>query len=153
MAANATLLVVHHTTSPALEAMLEATLRGTSAEGIAGVDVVVRAALAASAADVANAHGFLLGTPANIGYMSGALKHFFDLVYYPCRVETAGAPYGVYVHGNEDLTGALRSVAAVAAGLGWQRAHADVTTLGTPGKDDLQACFDLGGTLAARLMT
>jgi NAD(P)H-dependent FMN reductase len=45
--------------------------------------VVIRPALTAAAADVLAADGYLLGTPANIGYMSGALKHFF------CSVEGA----------------------------------------------------------------
>ena len=69
----ATLLVVHHTTSPATQELLEAALAGTKAAGIEGVAVVVRPALAATIPDVLEADGFLLGTPANIGYMSGAL--------------------------------------------------------------------------------
>src|SRR5664279_5434547 len=97
------LLVVHHTTSPHLEALLAAVLDGTRAEGIEGVDVVVRPALSATATDVLAADGFLLGTPANIGYMSGALKHFFDTVYYPCLNAKPFAPYGLYVHGNNDV--------------------------------------------------
>ena len=52
------------------------------------------------------ADGYLLGTPANIGYMSGALKHFFDQVYYPCRAATARRPYATFVHGNSDTSGA-----------------------------------------------
>ena len=48
------------------------------------------------------ADGYLLGTPANLGYMSGALKHFFDQIYYPCLDATSGRPFGVYVHGNND---------------------------------------------------
>ena len=83
--------------------------------------MVTRAALAATAVDVLAADAVILGTPANIGYMSGALKHFFDQVYYPCLSETAGLPYTLYVHGNNDTTGAVRSVETIAKGMSWHR--------------------------------
>src|SRR5215470_17987410 len=95
----ARLLVVHHTTSPSLEELLDAVLAGARTDEIEGVDVDVRPALAATVPDVLAADGFVLGTPANIGYMSGALKHFFDQIYYPVRLAKANAPYGLYVHG------------------------------------------------------
>ncbi|WP_018505611.1 flavodoxin family protein [Parafrankia discariae] len=78
MAAMSTLLIVHHTPSPTMRAMLEAVLVGARDDAIEGVDVVVRPALAATVVDALAAAGYVLGTPANIGYMSGALKHFFD---------------------------------------------------------------------------
>ena len=115
------LLVVHHTTSPALQAMLEAVVSGARDPELEGIDVAVAPALAATVTDVLAADGFLLGTPANIGYMSGALKHFFDQIYYPCLQAKIGAPYGLYVHGASDTTGAVRAVAAIAKGLGWAR--------------------------------
>src|ERR1700709_916243 len=101
-----TLLVVHHTVSPALQELLEAVEAGTRAEGLESVDVVVRPALAAGAPDVLPADGFVLGTPANIGYLSGAMKYFFDNVYYPCLTAKPDAPYGLYVHGNDSVDGA-----------------------------------------------
>ncbi|MEY9858496.1 multimeric flavodoxin WrbA [Catenulispora sp. GAS73] len=73
-----TLLIVHHTPSPTLQAMFEAVLAGATNEDIEGVMVVRRAALAASAVDLLSADAVILGTPANIGYMSGALKHFLE---------------------------------------------------------------------------
>jgi multimeric flavodoxin WrbA len=146
------LLVVHHTTSPSLQAMLESVLDGTRADGIEGVQVRVRAALAATALDVLDADAFVLGTPANIGYMSGALKHFFDQIYYPCLTARVGAGYGVYVHGNSDTTGALRSVQSIVTGLGWQQVHQPLTVVGAPSAEDLAACWDLGATVAATLM-
>lgn len=146
------LLVVHHTTSPSLQALLESVLAGTKADGLEGVEVVVRPALAATATDVLAADGFVLGTPANIGYMSGALKVFFDTVYYPTLTAKVGAPYGLWVHGNNDTTGATRAVAAITKGLGWKQVHEPVVVLGQPGKDDLEACWDLGGTVAATLI-
>jgi multimeric flavodoxin WrbA len=147
----ATLLVVHHTTSPHLQAMFEAVMSGATDDAIEGVTVVARPALAAAAVDVLEADGYLLGTPANIGYMSGALKHFFDQVYYPCLDATMRRPYGLYVHGNSDTTGAVRAVEAIAQGLGWRRAQAPVAVLGTPGREDLRACWELGAAVAAGL--
>src|SRR4051794_26732348 len=94
------LLVVHHTSSPALEAMFDAVRVGATNDEIEGVEVVARPALAASAVDVLEADGYVLGTPANLGSISGALKHFFDQVYYPCRDATQGRPFGLYVHGG-----------------------------------------------------
>jgi multimeric flavodoxin WrbA len=146
-----TLLVVHHTTSPATQELLEAALAGTKAEGIEGVDVVVRAALAATVSDALAADGFLLGTPANIGYMSGALKVFFDAVYYPTLTANEGAPYGLWVHGNNDTAGAVRAVESIAAGLGWRRAAEPVSVIGPPAKDDRDAVWNLAATVAVTL--
>jgi multimeric flavodoxin WrbA len=146
------LLVVHHTPSPSMQAMLERVLDGTRAEGLEDVETVVRPALAATAVDVLHADAFLLGTPANIGYMSGALKHFFDEVYYPCLDARRGCAYGLYVHGNSDTTGAVRGVESITTGMGWVRAHDPVLVIGTPTKADYESCWDLGATIAATLV-
>lgn len=147
-----TLLVVHHTASPTLEAMLEAVLAGAADEQIVGVDVVARAALAATPSDLLAADGVVLGTPANMGYMAGALKVFFDTCYYPCRRETAGLPFGLYVHGNDDVTGAVRSVDKLASGLGWTRAAEVVEVVGPLERADRERLYELGAVLAATLM-
>jgi hypothetical protein len=145
------LLVVHHTPSPALQAMFEAVIAGTGHEEIEGVQVIVRPALTAGAADVLDADGYLLGTPANIGYMSGALKHFFDGIYYPCLEATQRRPYALYVHGNLDTGGAVRAVESIATGLRWRRARPPVCVTGSPGRADLEGCWELGATMAAEL--
>ena len=146
-----TLLIVHHTTSPSLQAMFDAAHSGATDDQIEGVTVVARAALNTSAADVLEADAYLLGTPANLGYMSGALKHFFDQIYYPCLEATVRRPYGLYVHGNSDTTGAIRSVETVTTGLEWRLAHEQVSVVGEPTSDDLDACWELGAALAAGL--
>ncbi len=144
------LLVVHHTPSPNLQAVLEAVREGVAL--VEGVELTVRPALSAGAADLLHTDGVLLGTPANIGYMSGALKHFFDQVYYPVLDDTRGRPYGLYVHGNLGTEGAVRAVDSIASGLGWSRAAATVEVTGAPTKGDLEACWELGATVAATLM-
>jgi multimeric flavodoxin WrbA len=145
----ARLLVVHHTPSPAMQAMLESVLDGARTDEIEGVEVVVVPALTASAVDVLAADGYLLGTPANIGYMSGALKHFFDGIYYPCLEATRRRPYGLYVHGASDTTGAVRGVEAIATGLSWRQVRPPVCVTGQPGRADLDACWELGAVTAA----
>jgi multimeric flavodoxin WrbA len=145
------LLVVHHTPSPGMAELLDAVLRGARDPEITGVEVVRRAALGATASDLLAADAVLLGTPANIGYMSGALKHFFDTVYYPCADDTRGLPYGVWVHGNQGLDGAVAAVTSIADGLGWRAAAAPVEVTGQPDRAALDACAELGGVLAATI--
>jgi multimeric flavodoxin WrbA len=146
-----TLLIVHHTASPALQAMFESAASGARTDEIEGVDVIVRPALTAGAADVLAADGYLLGTPANIGYMSGALKHFFDTIYYPCLEATIKRPYGLYVHGASDTGGAVRAVESIATGLGWRPVRPAVSVTGAPGKTDLESCWELGALVAAEV--
>jgi multimeric flavodoxin WrbA len=145
------LLLVHHTPSPAMQAMFEAVLSGARTDEIEDVEVQVEPALTAAAADVLGADGYLLGTPANIGYMSGALKHFFDGIYYPCLEATRRRPCGLYVHGASDTTGAVRAVEAITAGLGWRQVRPPVCVTGEVSKDDLEACWELGAVVAAEL--
>jgi len=146
-----TLLLVHHTPSPAMQAMFEAVLSGARTDEVEGVDVVIRPALTAAAIDVLQADGYLLGTPANIGYMSGALKHFFDTIYYPCLEATQRRPFGLYVHGASDTGGAVRAVESITTGLRWRAARPPVCVTGTPGKQNLQDCWELGAVLSAAL--
>jgi multimeric flavodoxin WrbA len=145
------LLVVHHTPSPSMQAMLDAVRDGAGHPDLSEVDVVVRPALSASAADLLAADGVVLGTPANIGYMSGALKHFFDTVYYPTLDAGEGTPYGLYVHGGDDVAGAVRSVENVVGGLSWRQVAEPVLATGPVGPAELEACRELGGTVAVTL--
>jgi NAD(P)H-dependent FMN reductase len=143
------LLVVHHTPSPALQTVLEAVKEGVAM--VDTVELVLRPALSAGAADVLAADGVLLGTPANIGYMSGALKHFFDTVYYPCLDATVGMPFGVYVHGNDDTAGALNGIHRITGGMRWKQVAAPLSLVGSPGPTELEECRELAATVAVSL--
>ena len=152
----ARLLVVHHTPSPALHALVERVLAGANdpevaAAGPTPVEVVSRPALTATALDALEADGYIVGCPANLGYLAGALKHFFDLAYYPCLDVTAGRPFASYLHGNDDTSGAARALDRITTGLAWNRVAAPVEITGEPGRADLDACWDLGATVAATL--
>ncbi|MGH3561196.1 MAG: flavodoxin family protein [Mycobacterium sp.] len=147
-----TLLVVHHTPSPPTRELLEAVLAGANDPAIEGVDVVVRPALAAVVPDMLEADGYLFGTTANLGYMSGALKHFFDTVYYPSLDHVSGRPYGLWVHGNNDTVGAANAVDKVATGLALTKVADALEVVGAVDAKAREAAYELGGTLAATLM-
>ena len=147
----ARLLVVHHTPSPATQELLEAALDGARDDAIEGVEVVVRAALVAADVDALEADGYLLGTTANIGYISGALKHFFDRIYYPCLEATRGRPFAAYVHGNLDTAGAVRAIETITTGLQWRAIAPVLTVAGAPDREVRDAVRELAATLAVSL--
>ncbi|MFE6448356.1 MULTISPECIES: flavodoxin family protein [Nocardiopsis] len=144
----ARLLIVHHTVSPATRQLLEAVLEGARDDDIEGVEVRAEAALSATASDLLGADAVVLGTPANIGYMSGALKVFFDTVFYPAQGTTEGLPYALYVHGDDDASGAVRAVESIAKGMGWLRHRPPVIVTGRPEARDREACWELGAVTA-----
>ena len=145
----ARLLVVHHTPSMAVREMLEAIVAGARHPELVDVEVAVEPALSATVPDLLAADALVLLTPANIGYMSGALKHFFDTVYYPCMDATRGLPWALAVHGNTDTTGAVRSVQKIAAALQWEQSAEVLSVVGTLDQAAIEAARDLGATLAA----
>ncbi|GAA4369834.1 flavodoxin family protein [Nocardioides caricicola] len=158
----ARLVIVHHSPTDTVRALTGAVVAGAHDDAIEGVEVVVRPALEASAADVLAADGVLLGTTANFGYMSGALKHFFDTIFLEAggalvedgsAASTGGGriPFGLWVHGRYDTTGAVRSVLSIVGALPWTRAADVLEVLGEVGDEERAAAYELGGTLAALL--
>ncbi|MBC7278180.1 flavodoxin family protein [Nocardioides sp.] len=158
------LLVVHHSPTRSLRRLTDAVVSGAEDPEIEGVEVVVRPALEATADDVLAADGYVLGTSANFGYMSGALKHFFDSTFLAVggaldpsggagesAGETAKRPYGLYVHGRYDTTGAIRSVQSIVGALGWAQAYDILDVMGDVEDSHDEAAYELGATLAALL--
>jgi multimeric flavodoxin WrbA len=129
-----------------------AVTEGTADPALREVEVVLRPALGATASDVLAADGLLLGSPVNLGYISGALKHFFDQVYYPCLEATRGRPFGVWLHGDNDAGGALRAIQSITTGLGWKLGQAPLVVTGPVGAADLAACREMGAAVAAQLL-
>ncbi|HMK89108.1 MAG TPA: NAD(P)H-dependent oxidoreductase [Methylocystis sp.] len=114
------LLIIAHAPSPNTERLRDAVLAGARSAQAEEVEVVALSPFAASAADVFRAQAIILGTPENLGYMSGALKDFFDRCYYPCLERTQGLPYALYVRAGSDGTGTRRAVESIATGLRWR---------------------------------
>ena len=101
------LLIVAHAHSPNTRLLSDAVVAGARSPEIGDVEVRVTAPLQAGADDVQAAEALILGTTENLGYMSGALKDFFDRIYYPCLEKTQGLPYALYIRAGHDGTGEL----------------------------------------------
>ncbi|HEX7739833.1 MAG TPA: flavodoxin family protein [Marmoricola sp.] len=158
------LLIVHHSPTRSLQRLTDAVVAGAGDEAIEGVEVVVRPALEASADDVLAADGYVLGSSANFGYMSGALKHFFDSTFLAVggaldpnggagesEGATKGRPFGLYVHGRYDTTGAIRSVLSIVGALGWKQSFDILDVMGAVTEETDARAYELGATLAALL--
>lgn len=144
--------------------LTDALLAGAHHDDIEGVDVTVRTALEATTEEVLDADGYLLATPANFGYMSGALKHFFDSTFLAVGGAlsddgsagessggTAGRPYGLLVHGRYDTAGAVRSVQSIVGALKWRQAAEVMEVLGDVADEQLEPAHELGATVSALL--
>ena len=149
-----TLLIVHHTPSPHCQEMFEAVIAVATDPEIDGVEVVRRPALTVSPVEMLDADGYVFGNPGEPWlHFGGSLKHAFDQAYYQLLDASRGRPFGVYMHGNEGTEGAERALDGITAGLGWERAAETVVVSGKPTKADAEACWNLGATVAARLMS
>jgi len=157
----ARLLIVHHAPTPSVQELLDAVQSGARDDAIEGVTVTSVAALEPDANAALEADGLVFVTPANFGYMSGALKHFFDTIFLQvggalsddgsANGSAGGAKksYGLVVHGRYDTTGAVRSVQSIVQALPWTQAAATVEVLGDVGEPELDRARELGATVAA----
>jgi multimeric flavodoxin WrbA len=93
----------------------------------------------------------LLGTPEHFGYMSGALKHFFDRSFYPAQGRTEGTPWALFVSAGNDGRGTVTAVERIVTGYGWQSIAEPLRVVGDPDGAALARARELGATLAAGL--
>jgi hypothetical protein len=145
------LLVVAHVPSPNTTRLRDAVLRGARSPEIANVEVAAKPPLEAGPADVLAAQAVILGTTENLGYMSGALKDFFDRIYYPCLERTQGLPYALYIRAGQDGTGTRRAVESIATGLRWRAVREPLICRGAFREEFVGQCEELGMLMAAGL--
>jgi multimeric flavodoxin WrbA len=143
------LLIVSHSPSTNAKALTDAVVKGASNKEIDNVDILLRPPLQANADDVLAADGIILGTTENFGYMSGAMKDFFDRIYNPCLQHTQGLPYALFVKAGVDGEGAKSSIERIVTGLRWKQAQACLICKGEFKSDFLLNCEELGMTMAA----
>ena len=145
------LLIVAHAPSPNTRRLVDAALKGAGHPDIEQVSVTWKPPLEAGPEDVLACDAILLGTTENLGYMSGALKDFFDRSYYPLLEKTQGLPYSLYIRAGLDGTGTRRSVESITTGLKWRAIQEPLLCHGEYNKRFLDDCRDFGTLMAAGL--
>lgn len=144
------LLLLYSSQSGHTEAMMQAICAGVKA---AGNEIELRCLKAFDAGldDLLWAHGLLIGTPENFGYMSGAVKDFLDRTYYPAEGKTNGLPYAVFISAGNDGDGAVRAIERIATGYGWSKISDALICKGEIDSDALIRCRELGEGMAEGL--
>jgi len=142
------LLIVHHTQSGSTKKMTDAIINGAKQENII---IRSRSALKANSEDLLWADGLLLGTPENFGYMSGAMKHFLDEVFYDCLERVNGLPYAIYIKAGNDGTGAKNSIEKILSGLSLKKIQDPVIAIGSLTESGIKECEELGQLMAMGL--
>jgi len=148
---NKHLLIVYHSQSGTTTRMADAVIEGAKHPDVDGVTVRVKTALEADADDLLWADGFILGTPENFGYMSGAMKYFLDRVFYPCENRVNGRPWAMFVRAGNDGSGAISSIRRILSGLAVKEVQEPVLIAGKFDEARLADCEELGLTMAAGL--
>ncbi|QIB51925.1 flavodoxin family protein [Pseudomonas sp. OIL-1] len=145
------LLIVAHAPSANTRQLAEAVLRGAQNPDIEYVEARWIPPLEATPEDVLSADGIILGTTENLGYMSGALKDFFDRCYYPVLEKKQGLPCALYIRAGLDGTGTRRAVESIVTGLRWNWARDPLTFRGEWRSDFATDAEELGLYMAAGL--
>ena len=149
MNARKRLLIVFHSQTGNTARLAEAVLRG--AQRVEETDTELKRAFDTRSEDLLVSDGVLLGTPETFGYMSGALKDFFDRTYYACEGKLVGMPYAVFISAGNDGRGAVREIGRIANGYRW-KSVAEALIVRNPIKDEnLLAAEELGEAMAAGL--
>lgn len=145
------LLIVAHAPSPNTQALRDAAADGARHPDLEAVEVTVKPPLEAGPDDVLACDAILLGTTENLGYMSGALKDFFDRSYYPCLEKTQGLPFAFYIRAGHDGTGTHRAIESITTGLKWRLVQEPLICRGEFQAAFVDQCEKLGLSMAASL--
>ena len=145
------LLIVAHAPSPNTRRLVDAALKGAGHPDIEQVSVTWKPPLEAGPEDVLACDAILLGTTENLGYMSGALKDFFDRTYYAVIDDKQGLPCALYIRAGHDGTGTRRAVESIVTGLRWRWVQDPLIFRGEWQEAFISQAEELGMTLAAGL--
>ena len=145
------LLIVYHSEGGDTRKLAKSVVKGTNMHTLPTLNISIQDPINVQPNKVLEADALILGTSENFGYMSGAMKHFFDRIYYPCLDKKRGLPYALFVRASNDGSGAVSSIEKIVLGLAWRRISTPHIFVGDITRDDLLKCEEFGATIAIGL--
>ena len=157
------LLIVWHSRTGGSKKMAEAAFQSAKSAMNIECDVVLKGVPECTESDVLAADGYIFVGPENLAALSGEMKAFLDLCYYPVLGKIEGRPYAHLVCAGSDGTNAVRQLARIVTG--WRlkavqeplivntAAQTEEDTLAPKVIDeaDLERCREIGAAMAAGL--
>ncbi|MAE35450.1 MAG: flavodoxin [Oceanospirillaceae bacterium] len=144
------LLIIAHCPSENLARLRDGLIVGAENTG-AHLRVTSRAPLDSDSEDLQTADGIVLLTPENLGYMSGAMKDWFDRIYYPVLDDKQGLPCVAIVRAGHDGTGTVRALQTITTGLRWRWVQEPIIYRGNWQEAWLDEISDIGEAIATAL--
>jgi multimeric flavodoxin WrbA len=114
------ILIVAHQPSENTQRLAQAAFRGATHPELENIEVKLLNPFETQSHDVLGADGIILGTTENLGYMSGALKDFFDRTYNDVLEKKQGTPIVCFIRAGNDGTGTKRGIETIIRGLKWR---------------------------------
>lgn len=146
-----TLLMVAHCPSENTRKLWNAVNEGVLSINVNNTVFKALSPFETQADDVLAADAIILGTTENLGYMSGALKDFFDRCYYPCLKLKQGLPCSAFIRAGHDGTGTKIALETITTGLKWRWVQSPLILKGDYQKSFEQKCLELGAAMACAL--
>ena len=137
---NKHLLIIYHSQSASTTTLAQAVTVGAEQES--NVDTII---------NLKWADAIIFGSPENFGYMSGALKDFFDRTYYQAQPLQLSLPYALFISAGNDGSGAVREIDQILKGYPMKKIAEPIVVKGEITQENLQSCRDLGQSVACAL--
>lgn len=148
------LLIVAHTPSKNTQELANSLLAGSQQQEFKNVTAQLFSPFDCGAELILKQNAIILFTTENFGYMSGALKDFFERIYYPCLEQPKrnnAKPFSLVIRAGLDGTGTDIAVHKITTGLKWREVQSPLLCKGDYNPNFKQQCYDLGATMAAGL--
>lgn len=142
----AKVLVIYHSYTGNTEEMAKAVAEGASWGG--AEEVTLKKAFDATGKDLLACDAVAFGSPTYFGYMSGALKDFFDRSLRECRGKIDGKPFAAFASMALEKRAAIEAIEPIATFFGLKKITDGPLSKGKPAPEILEKCRELGKMLA-----